>query len=551
MTEHAAIAAMSSRRRWTDAELLASAGVLGAVLVVGLATVRHYGITTDEFLFDDFGPKMLDWYVGGFKTTHRYDDEGIVFYGPWFQILVTFAQSLTAADRFDVRHAMTFIVGLGGLAAVVPIGRLAVGRWAGFTALVLCLLTGNLYGHLFFSPNDVPFLAAMTWATLAILVMTRREVPSWPATVCAGLLTGLAIATRVGGVITQGYLAAAIVLLALEPLLRDGRAAGRTPCRLGLRAASALVIGWTVAFALWPFVQTAHPLDQFAAALAFFAKVQLEFPFHHWGRVVFANALPLDYVPGQLAARLPEGFVILLVGAIGLGGAAAWMFVAECRRAAGRRGFAGLAAPLLGLARSRGLLVVALAALAPIAIVMVTRPTLFDGIRHLLFVVPMLAVLAAWALRRLAPLIRRFPIAAAAIVAAQVVPTLVVLWMLHPLEYVATNAFAGGTSWSWGRFDLDYWCAAATEAIRRLERRLAENPSGEFAARPPRVLVCIPWREHLAAPMFRADWILETDPGKADFVIETERAHCATGGRVIDEVRRFDRAFAWTVARRF
>jgi hypothetical protein len=122
------------------------------------------------------------------------------------------------------------------------------------------------------------------------------------------------------------------------------------------------------------------------------------------------------------------------------------------------------------------------------------------------------------------------------------------LWMLHPLEYIATNAFAGGTRGSFGRFDLDYWTVAATEAVRRLEQRLASDTTGRFASRPPRVRVCIPWREPLVGSMFKKNWIVEADdPAKADFVIETEMSHCAAGGRVIDEVRRFDRAFAWTV----
>jgi hypothetical protein len=128
------------------------------------------------------------------------------------------------------------------------------------------------------------------------------------------------------------------------------------------------------------------------------------------------------------------------------------------------------------------------------------------------------------------------------------VPVVVTLWMLHPLEYIATNVFAGGTRGSYGRFDLDYWTVAATEAVRRLEQRLAADTTGRFASRPPRVRVCIPWREPLVGSMFRQNWIVEAqDPAKADFVIETEISHCAAGGRVIDEVRRFDRTFAWTV----
>ena len=67
-------------------------------------------------------------------------------------------------------------------------------------------------------------------------------------------------------------------------------------------------------------------------------------------------------------------------------------------------------------------------------------------------------------------------------------------------------------------------------------------------ARPPRVRVCIAWREPLVGSMFRQNWIVESDDvAKADFVIETQRSRCATGGRVIDEVRRFDRTFTRTL----
>jgi hypothetical protein len=536
-----------AERRWPDAELTASATMLALMLVIGLATVRDYGITIDEFLFDDFGRKMLDWYRGGFAATPHYDDETIVFYGPWFQVLVSIAQSLLPGHRFDVRHATTFLIGWAGLAALVPIGRLAIGRWAGLAALVLCLLTGNLYGHLFFSPNDVPFMATMNFAVLAILIMARRE-PSWPATVCTGLLTGLAIATRVGGLLTQLYLIVAMALLGAELVLADRRGSWRALVRIGAHTTVALLIGWVATFALWPWVQTAHPLTRFREALARFSKVDLDFPFPHWGRAVSSAALPWDYLPGQLLARLPEGLVILLVIALGFAAVEAGSFIAAWGQRTGHDGASGRKTAVLRAAQSRGLLVIAMAAVAPIAAFILTRPTIFDGIRHFLFVIPMLALLGAWALWRLAPLIRRFPIASGVIATAQVVALIVTLCRLHPLEYIATNALTGGTAGAYGRFDLDYWCAAATEAIRRLEARLAADPGGPFAVRPPRVLVCIPWREYLVAPMFRQNWSVATDAGEADFVIETERSHCAKGGELIDEVRRFDRAFAWTFA---
>jgi hypothetical protein len=52
--------------------------------------------------------------------------------------------------------------------------------------------------------------------------------------------------------------------------------------------------------------------------------------------------------------------------------------------------------------------------------------------------------------------------------------------------------------------------------------------------------------------MLERPWIIQVDPKKADYIIETERWRCADKLDVvlIDEVRRMDRTFAWTYARR-
>src|SRR5258705_13043423 len=128
---------------------------------------------------------------------------------------------LSSRTRSRSWHAMSFLLGLAGLAAVVPMARLTVGHWAGLTALTLCLLTGYLYGNLFFAPIDVPFLFAMSWSTLAIVLMVRQVVPSWRLTLVTGLATGLAIATRTGGGVSPPHLARGLSQHATRELHRN------------------------------------------------------------------------------------------------------------------------------------------------------------------------------------------------------------------------------------------------------------------------------------------------------------------------------------------
>jgi hypothetical protein len=411
-------------------------------------------------------------------------------------------------------------------------------------------MTGYFYGSLFFTPIDVPFMAAMTWATLAILVMARRMVPSWPATIAAGLACGLAMATRPGGIISHVYLIGMMSLCSLEAFAAQGRAAVRALGRIALRTAGAFVVAWITAIVLWPWLQIGNPLAQFWTAYTHFFSLAMSFDFPHWGELFWTDALPWHYVPGQFLARLPDGFLILLaVGAL---------FAIEAVVFFARNTFVGfqgnaiarLKALALALARARGPLLVIAAATVPILFLMVRRPTLYDGVRHVMFVVPMLAIFAAGAFVQLLARLQRFPgiLAAVLLVASlHLGMTTLTLAKLHPLEYVAMNSLAGGTAGAAGRFELDYWGAAASEALRQLERRLDADTSGRFASQPPRVFVCLIYRAAAAGMLFRRPWQVEIEASKADFIIETERWKCAqgSGATLIDEVKRLDAPLAW------
>jgi len=537
----------SALARSRDREIGATVALLAVVLVIGLATAPHYGISTDEFIFDGYGPRALSWYASGFTDRSQFSFFDVYLYGPWFQILVALAQSLGLADPFTVRHAVTFMVGLAGLAALLPIGRLAVGRWTGFAAIVLCLTTGNLYGHLFFTPNDLPFLSAMTWATLGVVAMSSRAIPGWPATIAAGVATGLAIATRFGGLLADAYLVGAMMLCAIDAALSPHPARRAALLAIAGRTGAALAIGCGVAWTLWPWLQIGNPVTQFMAVYDYFIRSYVQFSFKAWGQTLFSGDLPWHYIPGQLLARLPEGFIALLACAVLFGAAAIIGFAGAFRRDVNRAGVATAArAALLSIARARGLLVVVVAALGPPLFVIARGSVVFDGLRHVLFILPPLALLAAWALRKLLPVFARHPRAGIAIVGLYLASTIGPMIYLHPLEYIAMNAFAGGTAGAYGRFDLDYWSAAATQAARRLAALQAH------AVAPPHVTVCIGYREDMVAPLLPPSWIVEEDPRRADFVITTERSSCRknVAGAVIDRVERFRRTFATTIAAR-
>jgi hypothetical protein len=278
----------------------------------------------------------------------------------------------------------------------------------------------------------------------------------------------------------------------------------------------------------------------------FFAKIPTKFEFVHWGEPVTTTALPWSYIPEQWLARLPVGFLLSLAAAVILALGTAISILGRCFARWQRRGVTGLRGPLLLLARSRSILIVWVAAAAPIMFLILEHATLYDGIRHTLFVIPILGLLSGWAIVRIFRSLGRARIPAAALGGSYAAGVLASLMMLHPLEYIAMNRIAGGVAGSYGRFDLDYWSAGATEALRRLESRLDETAA---TGALPGILICIPYREHMTEPMLHGKFRLELDRDKADFVIETERSRCAADDpdlALVDEVTRSERAFAWT-----
>src|SRR6266508_1487722 len=208
---------------------------------------------------------------------------------------------------------------------------------------------------------------------------------------------------------------------------------------LGARFAAVLVSAWITAAALWPWLQTGNPFVHFKIALVHFATIPVSFEFAHWGKQISTSALPPSYIAAQLLVRLPEAFLVLLavacVHAIAAAARLARDAVAKLhieRRALWR-------AAVLTLARERAMVTVCAAVVLPLGFLIVQRATMYDGIRHVLFVIPMLAVVAGLGWRALLPLLARAPVAAAVIAGACAARRAVTLARWQPLGSVPRN----------------------------------------------------------------------------------------------------------------
>ena len=430
--------------------------VLAACLV--FATFTRYGVTWDEPGLRAYGRLLVDWYASAFGDARAFEFANLRYYGGGFDIVATLLEPQLPLEPYATRHLLGGLVGLLGIALTWRLARRLGGARAGLIAGLLLATMPGWWGHMFFNSKDVPFAVGM----LAALLAWVRCLDQWPrpalgSTLLLGLAVGLTLGVRVGGVLLGLYGAVTLLMRVAADLRGRGRAAVIAELPRGLlRLLPALPVALLVLVPAWPWVVLAP--GHLFEALAYLSNFPYTADTIFAGQRYPAPAVPIAYWPTLLALQLPE---VMLAGLA----AAACLLPFSAR-------------PDVP-ARRVPLLLVVIAALFPLLYAMVARPTAYNALRHFIFVLPPLAVLAGLGLdQALAQLPRDWRAAAvAAIAAGLALPTLRIV-QLHPYEYIYFNDLSGGIRAADERFELDYWGTSFAELGRVLDPALAHAALG-------------------------------------------------------------------------
>ncbi len=509
----------AARSLWDDLAIL----VLVAVTMWVFLVFRDYGLTHDEEVQNIYGEKLLSWYLSGFADDSAFSYLDLFWYGGLFDLAAAILNKFSPVGVYETRHLLGGLVGVLGLAGAWRLGRLVRGPRAGFLAMALLAATPAYVGHSFNNPKDAPFAVAMIWAILA-LAKAVRALPRPPVSTVVGLgcAIGLALSIRVGALLLLGYAGLAVILhLGLAQRQFGWGEVKRQAPPILRRVVLVLVIAYAIIAVFWPWaVQNfANPLR----ALQHFSGYDIDIQSLFAGTLVEAPHLPPLYVLGYLTVTLPE---MILVGLLLWGSA----LVPRKTPAAGDSW--------------KTTALVALAAFFPILFFIVTRPTAYDGIRHFLFVIPPLVVLAALGIDRLwRRLEEGFPRLGTRVMALCLVCAGVMQgWLmgrLHPNEYIYYNALVGGVAGAEGQWELDYWSNSMHEAVVALADLVRLENGGVPPATPVAVAAC---GNDLSASYFFPPYLkLTTSLADARFIIAFTQADCwkTWRGRPVVEIERF------------
>jgi 4-amino-4-deoxy-L-arabinose transferase-like glycosyltransferase len=485
--------------------------IVCAVAVVAGFTFRDYGLGWDDYVHAEYGGLLLRLYESGFTDQRALSFVNLYAYGGGFDLVSALTSKVLHLDLFETRRLVGATVGVTGLILTWRLGRRIGGPLAGVIAVALLAVCPLYYGNMFMNAKDSPFAVAMVFLTLS-LVRAYEEYPKPTPITCAmvGCAAGLSIGTRVMGGLAVVSAVAALTVIYLIEVRRDGvRAASARVGQFVVSFIPALVLGYAVMAMVWPW-SVIEPLNPFHAVVYFSHFFEKPWNEVFDGVVTSVPEMPRRYVPTLFLLKEPE--IVLALGISGVAGAVA----AALRR---------------DVAPSRRAIFVLLvfAVMFPVALTVVTRPAMYNGIRHFVFLTPPLAALGglagAFIAARLWQTWRPAVAVAAAVLAGGLFLPIREMIRLHPYQYTHFNMLAGGIRAADDRYMLDYWGLSFKEAAQELRAKLTASMETPTDKRRWRVAVCGPQRAAQVAlgPEFRITW----DPRGADFAMSMGEFYCS------------------------
>ena len=486
-------------------------GILALVALIAAFTFRDYGLGWDDYTHSQYGELLLAFYASSFQDRRALEFVNLYLYGGGFDMAAALLAKILPFDLFETRRLAGAAVGIVGLAITWRIARRVGGPLPGLCALILLAACPLYYGHMFINPKDAPFAVAMAIFLLGLVrLLEEYPRPSSATLLILGAGFGLSIGSRI--MAGFGVMAAIIglaLIAAVEARAQGWRIAGGRLGAVLLRLLPAAILAYAVMALLWPWgaIDPINPLRAIGVFARFFEKPWQEL---FEGALLTPPDMPRHYVPKLMTLQLPELFLVL-----GLAGAVNALLTAARGNATPQRRAIHLC--------------ILLAALLPVAVTVLTRPAMYNGIRHFVFVLPPLAVLGGLAASILLERVMWFGgilrVVVLAGMAAGVAAPVITIVRTHPYEYASFNHIAGGVSSARSSYMIDYWGLSLKQAADALRIRLAERGEVQPAGRKWKVAVCGPHPGVRVAlgDAFEPTW----EPKGADFALSLGEFYCA------------------------
>ena len=443
--------------------LVWAATIAGAYLLFSLFTLDDFGITWDEPVHFD----TSDYYVEKVLNNGRYQFKASEFshfmenYGPFFDILASINNHLLAKKygimkNDNSRHLhLVILASLTIFLTFLFAYRGYSTRSAIFSALFLASFP-RFVGHSFNNPKDIPI--AFIFVLCFYLFYRRMQTGKRVFSLFLAFAGAIGFASRISYIIVPCIIVAYIMISFV--IHRSPHKQRQVTILSNLDILAALVFSIPLGFLFWPYFWT-EPVAKLLQLFDFFFahSIQPRLSILYGGAYYIpGETMPWHYAPFTLIITTP----LVIIGCF----AAGVLLMATRFRMRAKKSAQGDFFLLLLLWITMGLL--------PF---MLPGQRVYGGIRHFLFMVPALCMLAGAGLDRVMFLFENR-------VGRKISTGLVIIlfgahfmmvYSYHPFYTVYYNALVGGPTGAYGRFSLENWGNAYKRGCRWLNR---EAPLG-------------------------------------------------------------------------
>jgi len=418
-----------------------------------------YGITGDEEVQRVYGEHVLKYFdtdgVEGAALTYK----NLYLYGGMFDYyMAKFHRDFFPTwDVYEMRHMFNAIIGALLMIFTGLLARSVSQRWqVAFWALVFMILSPRLFGHSMNNPKDIPFAFGYV-LSLFFMMNFVRQLPKPSLQSFLGLILGLAITIniRVGGILLIPYLllftgGAFVLNKELRPRLTQFGYLLKLAFGLGI----VVLVGYFLGLTYWPFAQEdlfGGPQLALAEMSNFSTGIRMIWSGEHY----WSDFLPWYYIIKWFGIATPA---LILIGA------------------------ALSAFPILKDTKNRWLFLMLLfTGVFPMFYAILKGSSLYDGMRHFLFVYPILVVASAYSIIYLMTSLnnKMVPLVGSVLMVLSLYSP--IRWMVvsHPNQYVYFNEFFGGVGNAHNYYETDYWMNSTKEACEWFIENVPEVKEGK------------------------------------------------------------------------
>jgi Putative Zn-dependent protease, contains TPR repeats len=422
--------------------------LLALTAIAMVAMSFSYGLSGDEVDMNEYGKVILNYFTsfGSDKSVfltseelrkmnvYDYNRDNVVwYYGGLFDLLCAIVNKISPLQEYTTRHILNALAGFLAIYFASKITHRTINAQVAVVLVLLMFLSPFFLGHSMNNPKDIPFAASYI-ASIWCMIRFFDKFPDVKIIdyVWVIVCIGATITIRVGGIILIPYMAVIAGLYWLFPLDKLQK---KIALQQYIKPIAILsVAGYFCGSLLWPYALQ-NPLSNPLTALSEMSNFKVNIAQIFEGEKIFSGELPGHF--------LIKSFIITNTFAILIGLCLGLIFLWSVRKQS----------------YASKIYFIAFTALFPIAYILYSKSNIYHAWRHVLFVFPSIAIVAALGWKIMAEWLNKRKM-------QMIVWAFLCILLLDPLYFFATtypntvtyyNQLVGGTAGAYSNYEVDYY----------------------------------------------------------------------------------------------